>query len=560
MKRFVFCFAFTAALSYTNISHSMQVARPLTQAAPCFFNEPSFVKVIRAIFAPAFTRLNNPTGSTVAGNPMPIIMPAWYATPQGNGKMGISLATAAAVTTAIVILALWYAKDAYYRNDSYVRSSGSYVLRTGLLTTKMCLTTIGKILLVGLVFWGLESTFFYALERVFHISVNNPQMYNILLTLMAAGFYAMITNEVKKAYQQEGRISWSRPIYPAKDENYQPKFKGNPILQNIQGLLDNPAAFTASDPLLIVGGKKSGKSILVKDIERLAQEKSIPCCSIPLTQFRLKDISKIQKLFSSAHKEAGYYHKQQAILFVEGVDEAQKDIIRELLRCAEQEFGNTKVLIVATARDASRVIYSDKFEKIDLTGYQSAEDLGDALEALLHQKYPTKGVLNHATRELVQKRATGERRIETEVQLLPMPHHLLEKIVKGIVRQNRENPLQDAVQLDQLIDRMFVEERADSLRHLIPPFPALHDWNKPQTPSYAQRSRTPSASASSSSSRLTTTPSISASELLRADSVFDRTISSSSSAVSSSEAISLSSPLLSSANAVSSSSALSSNS
>lgn len=518
MKRFVFCFAFTAALSYTNSSHNMQVARPFAQATSCFFNEPSFVRALRLAAAPFLTtRLSTPTGAANGANPMPIIVPAWWSTPNSNGKIGMSLATASAIATAFAIFVIWYIHDEYRKKNSTTRKLGGAVINTGFTTVKRCLYVMGNALLFGLAFWGLESCFLYGLEKFFQISVNNPQLYNILLTVLAASFYVMITEVVKEKWKKQKRITISTPrdTTPKGDSVFTHKFPGQmpaPFDRFINGTCNDSAFDAINKAILVVGAPGTKKTILLHDVQEKATSLDLPCHQLILANCNLKGSARtcIEKAVNNLIDDARERGSNRGILLIYDIDRAHNDFLAQDLAQYMREY--------AFMREGS----PDKAKMVNVIVIASATRTDKLKEKDLLQEFE---------------------QYELQSQ-------------QALARQNGANALDfqslhakaDA-EISQNADSGF-DRTISSSSNAVPSSEAIS----------LSSSLLPSASASSSSSRLATTPSISASELLRADSVFDRTISSSSSAVSSSEAIELSSPLLSSANAVSSSSALNSNS
>ncbi len=367
MKRFVFYLALTAALSSTNITHTMQVAQPLAHAAPRFFNEPSFVKALRLAVAPFLTtRLSTPTGAANGANPMPIIVPAWWSTPNSNGKIGMSLATASVIATAFAIFVIWYIHDEYYKRHSTTRTLGGAIINTGFTTVKRCLYVMGNALLFGLAFWGLESCFLYGLEKIFQISVNNPQMYNILLTVLAASFYVMITEVVKEKWKTKKTVSISaqRDTTPKDTVPFIGSFPAAAVPDLFQNFLINktyPSTFEQDHkkPILIIGTAGAGKTILLHDIQSKANSYfDIPCHSLILAYCNSNGTARkdIEQAVSNLAQDAHSRGQDKGILFIDDIDQAHnKHLMQDLTQYLEWYHLNdepkthVKIIVIATA-------------------------------------------------------------------------------------------------------------------------------------------------------------------------------------------------------------------
>lgn len=387
MKRYIIGCILGAAVIGSHTCNAMHA----TQTAPRFFNEPSFVKVIRALFTPILTRLAPAPGGVAGANPMPIIVPAWW-TAGGNGKIGMSAATAAALTSLFIVTIGAFVYWKYIKGQGYspwgLTKRGASATRDTLFSTAgLCLTTMGKVLLFGLSFWIFESAIFYTLERMFHISLNNPQLYNILLTLMAAGFYALITNSVKEN-MREARIATSIPqeYVPIKDVDFQASFSQNadenrqiplgPVTRFISQ--NNANAFNLCKPLLIIGQANSGKTDLLNDILTKARTESygIPCLHLKKT--KTNSYAHAQKAFEDALLTAEHRGKDKVIIAIDDLDHGvTKKFIDALITQSKEntrqlraKTTSIKVIILATAKPSflqTFDAYRDEFEITWLT-------------------------------------------------------------------------------------------------------------------------------------------------------------------------------------------------
>lgn len=366
MKQKILYLALGALMSVTSLTHGMQV----TRTAPRFLNEPSFVTVIRKLFMPAFTRLSNPQGAAnIAGNPTSFApVPFWFQTPNGNAKLGVSVATGVAAATVITLLIAWYLIDNHYSKPSRIRSVGDTVVNTGFTTAKRCLFVMGNALLFGVSFWVLESCLLYTLEKTFGLSVNNPQMYNILLTVLAASFYVMITQAVKEKWKVKlpKTISAPRPVAKPQEAFHATWEKGAKEVPELRGeaptalqdfLADgeHPEALDQlTQPILIKGKAGSGKTQLVDDIRTKANKYcDLPVSNVLLSRCKTTDdaYNFIAQAMVQASKEAYHRGKDKALLIIDDIDKTRNE---QFIHGLFENLRNTqenpiKIIVIATA-------------------------------------------------------------------------------------------------------------------------------------------------------------------------------------------------------------------
>lgn len=367
----------------------MQVA----QTTPRFLGTPSFVAVVQKLFTPLF-RLSNPQGATtIAGNPTSFApVPFWFQTPNGSGKLGISAPTAAAAATVVGLLVIWYLIDEYNKAHSTVRTVGNAVVTTSFSTVKRCLFVMANAILFGVTFWVLESCFLYTLEKVFHISVNNPQMYNILLTLLAASFYVMITQVVKEKWKQKVPVTIGAPRVVKPKENFEPTFVGEvPLLhgeaptETLQDFLgDGENAANSLDllikPILILGNAGSGKTELLHNITTKANN----YCQLPVHELIVSHCKPsedallfIELAINNVINDARHRGQTKGFLLIDDVDQAPNPYLIQALThyLRHYAFANNpiKIIVIATATNITRRL-RQKFDWCELSGGEDPEE------------------------------------------------------------------------------------------------------------------------------------------------------------------------------------------